>query len=78
MQVTVLHGGGRRASRREKTYLTFMLCDFVNTIRIAYANGFYREYLSKQSLKVAANNLLLDWETSESTSDCLTRWRPPR
>ena len=39
MQVTVLHGGGRRASRREKTYLTFMLCDFVNTIRIAYANG---------------------------------------
>ena len=34
MQVTVLHGGGRRASRSEKTYLTFMLCDFVNTIRI--------------------------------------------
>ena len=39
-QETVLHGGGRRASRREETCLTFMLCDFVvDTIRIAYANG---------------------------------------
>ena len=42
MQVTVLHGGrlSRRASRREKTCLTFMLCDFVNTIALLMPMAF--------------------------------------